>query len=99
MNPAERTNFFKEKRESLMKDIDDEDVKQSIAKSYNDYKVGNAGAKYTDLVSNLQDITEKQQLIKELDDAANTLTDTVKESMANIVNDKKDEFVEGAKEK
>ena len=61
--------------------------------------MGNAGAKYTDLVSNLQDITEKQQLIKELDDAANTLTDTVKESMANIVNDKKDEFVEGAKEK
>ncbi len=99
MNPVERSNFFKEKREGMMKDIEDEDVRQSIAKWYNDYKKNNTSAKYTDLITNLKDVTEKQQLIKELDDAANTLTDTVKETMTNIVNDKKDEYIEGATEK
>lgn len=99
MNPTDKSNFFKEKREGMMKDIDDEDVKQSIAKSYNDYKKNNTGAKYTDLITNLQDVTEKQQLIKELDDTANTLTDTIKESMSNVVNDKKDEYLDSAKEK
>lgn len=82
-----------------MKDIDDEDVRQSIAQGYNAYKKNNANAKYTDLITTLQDVTEKQQLIKELDDTANTLTDTIKETMTNIVNDKKDEYIEGATEK
>ena len=99
MNPTDRANFFKEKREGLMKDIDDEDVKLSIATGYNNYKKGNNAAKYTDLMTNLKDITEKQQLIKELDDTANTLTDTVKETMTNVVNDKADEYLDGAKEK
>lgn len=99
MNPTDRANYFKEKREGLMKDIDDEDVKQSIAQTYNNYKVANSGAKYTDLITNLKDVTEKQQLIKELDDTANTLTDTIKETMTNVVNDKKDEYLDGAKEK
>lgn len=99
MSSTDRSNFFKEKREGLMSDIDDEDVKQSIAQGFNAYKKNNTGAKYTDLMTNLKDVTEKQQLIKELDDSANTLTDTIKESMTNVVNDKQDEYIEGAKEK
>lgn len=35
LNPTERMNLFKEKREEIMKDIDDEDVKLSIASSFN----------------------------------------------------------------
>jgi hypothetical protein len=41
MNPADKTNFFKEQRESLMSDIDDEDVRQSIAQNFNKYKAAN----------------------------------------------------------
>nr|MDD3719903.1 hypothetical protein [Candidatus Gracilibacteria bacterium] len=91
MTPADKGNYFKEKREEIMGDVEDEDVKSAIAKEYTAYK-GNE-TNINNMLDKLQEVTEKQKTLKRLDDEANELTDKLKEQLEGLVNDKQDEII------
>jgi uncharacterized membrane protein YhdT len=75
-----------------MSDIEDDDVKSAISKEFTAYKSGEWNI--LKQLEKLQQITEKQQTLKRLDEEANELVDTVKEQLEWIVNDKQDEIIE-----
>ncbi len=75
MNPTDKSGYFKTRREEMMSDIDDEDVRQAVARDFNAMKQKNPDAQFTDLVGGLKDATDRQKLFKELDKNANTLVD------------------------
>lgn len=87
----EKTEYFKSKREQILSDVEDEDVKSAIANSYTKLRWNNPDMKIWDLVDSLKKIKEEQEQIKRIDDYANELTDTIKWQLDEIVNDKIDE--------
>jgi len=38
MSDSQRSNYFSEKRQEIMKDIEDDDVKSAISKEYTTYR-------------------------------------------------------------
>lgn len=91
MTDAQRASYFSEKREAIMSEVEDEDVKSSISKEYTKYREWEKDI--NKLLEKLQDITTKQEMIKKIDEDANQLTDTIKEQLEWIVGDKQDEIV------
>lgn len=92
MSDADKWNYFKEKREAIMWDIEDEDVKSAISKEYTAYRQWETNI--NDMLEKLEELTEKQKTLKRLDDEANELTDNIKEQLEWLVNDKQDEILE-----
>jgi len=92
MNEGEKQEYFKKQREEIMKDVDDTDVASAISKEFTTYRAGDGNINTQ--LEKLEQITQKQQTLKRLDDEANTLVDQVKEQMQGVVNDKQDEIVE-----
>ncbi len=99
MDYGARTEYLKTRREEMMSDIDDEDVRQAVAKDFNAFKQKNPDAKFTDLVGGLKDVTDRQKLFKELDENANKLVDDVKGQLQDYVDGKWEEAQEAATEK
>jgi hypothetical protein len=91
MTDTQRSAYFSEKRQEIMSDIDDDDVASAISKEYTTYRSGEGNI--NNLLDKLQEITKKQQMIKQADEDANYLTDQIKEQLEGIVNDKQDEIV------
>lgn len=91
MSDSDRASYFSEKRQAIMADIDDEDVASAISKEYTKYREWEKNINY--LLDKLQEITKKQQMIKQADEDANYLTDQIKEQLEGIVGDKQDEIV------
>lgn len=96
MDGTSKSNYFKERREAVMKDVEDEDVRQSIAKEFNQLKAKDPNASFTKLMNGLDETTERQKLIKELDENANQLVDGVKGQLSNYVNGKWESAQEAA---
>lgn len=92
MPESQKQTYFKEKREAIMSDIEDDDVKSAISKEFTAYKSGEWNV--LKQLEKLEQITEKQQTLKRLDEEANELVDTIKEQLEWIVNDKQDEIIE-----
>lgn len=92
MTDKNRADYFSEKRQEIMKDVEDEDVKSAISKEYTNYRSWEKDI--NKLLEKLQEVTEKQQTLKKLDEEANVLVDQVKEQLEWIVNDKQDEIIE-----
>ncbi len=75
----------------MMSDVEDEDVRQAIARDFNAMKQKNPNAEFTDLISGVKDATERQKLFKELDEHANTLVDGAKSQLQDYVDGKWEE--------
>ncbi|MDQ1343522.1 MAG: hypothetical protein QG650_241 [Patescibacteria group bacterium] len=95
MDPAAKSGYFKARREETMKDVEDEDVRQSIAKDFNQYKAKNPNASFTDMVNSLDETTDRQKLLKDIDENANRLVDDMKGKLSDYV-DGKMEDAQGA---
>jgi hypothetical protein len=87
----QKQTYFKEKREAIMAEVEDEDVKSAISKEFTAYKSWEANV--IKQLDKLQEITKKQELIKSADEKANQLVDQMKERLEWIVNDKQDEII------
>lgn len=92
MPESQKQTYFKEKREAIMWEIEDDDVKSAISKEFTAYKWSETNV--IKQLEKLQEITKKQELIKSADEKANELVDQMKEQLEWIVNDKQDEIVE-----
>lgn len=88
----EKTQYFQKVREWIMWDVDDEDVKSAISKEFVWYRAWESDI--NKLTEKLEQITEKQKTLKQLDEDANVLVDQVKEQLEWIVNDKQDEIID-----
>lgn len=75
----------------MMSDVEDEDVRQAIARDFNAMKQKNPNAEFTDLMSGIKDATDRQKLFKELDEHANTLVDGAKSQLQDYVDGKWEE--------
>ncbi len=91
MPNAQKWQYFKEKREEIMWDIEDEDVKSAISKEYTTYRWNETNI--NNMLDKLQEITKKQEMIKSADEKANQLVDQMKEQLDWLVNDKQDEII------
>lgn len=89
---GEKTQYFQKVREWIMWDVDDEDVKSAISKEFIGYRSWETDI--NKLTEKLEQITEKQKSLKQLDEDANLLVDQVKEQLEWIVNDKQDEIID-----
>jgi len=76
--------FFKQGREAIMEDIEDEDVKSEISKLFVDMRNKNPNMDVNTQLGKIQEIKDQQELVKNLDEQANTLMDQIK-SQANDV--------------
>lgn len=92
MPEGQKQTYFKEKREAIMWEIEDEDVKSAIAKEFTAYKSGEWNV--LKQLEKLEQIKDKQETIKRLDEQANELVDNIKWQLEWIVNDKQDEIIE-----
>ncbi len=97
MTDSERASYFSEKRQSIMADIDDDDVASAISKEFTKYRASEGNI--NNLLDKLAEVTKKQQMIKQADEDANYLTDQIKEQLEGIVGDKQDEIMEEMWEK
>ena len=91
MSDADRAAYFSEKRQEIMADIEDEDVASAISKEYTKYREGEKNI--NNLLDRLEEITAKQQRIKQADEDANYLTDQIKEQLEWLVGEKQDEII------
>lgn len=91
MNGTERGNYIKGKREEIMADVEDEDVKSAIAKEFTTYRQSETNI--NKMLDKLEEVTEKQKRVKSIDEKANTLVDQMKEQLDGLVKDKQDEIV------
>lgn len=99
MSDGQKQQYFWEKKEAIMSDIDDEDVKSAIAKEYIANRSSTNETDINKLLTSLKDITERQKMIKQIDDDANSVMDEVKWQLVDMMNEKQDEVLDSAKEK
>lgn len=98
LTEEEQTNYIKEYRETVMENIDDDDVKSLVSKEYIAYKNANPDANIMDLMDKMKAIADKQNLIKRIDEDANVLVDAVKEQMLSLAQQWEDALTDAAKE-
>ncbi|MEI8252996.1 MAG: hypothetical protein WCG25_04545 [bacterium] len=84
LSATEKSTYIKEQREKIMEDVDDADVQNSIAKEYNKFKATNPNADVITMLDKMKFIADKQKIIKQADDDANTLVDAVKDQMTDL---------------
>lgn len=96
MTSTDKANYFKSKKDKMLADVEDEDVKSAIAKEYTNRRNWNNPTDITKMTDKLADIVEKQKLTKELDDAANETMDNIKQQLVDFANKQKDDAVDEA---
>ena len=99
MSEAGKGQYFKEKREAIMEDVEDADVQAAISKNYTVFRGNNKYLTVDQLLDKMKEIKAEQLTIKKADEDANTLMDTMKEQLQSFADDKKNEILDSAKEK
>jgi hypothetical protein len=99
LSSDEQNSYVREYREKIMENIDDEEVKVSIAKEYNDYKKNNPDMDIITMMDKMKAISDRQQTLKEIDEDANQLVDAVKEQMMELAQQGQDAMTDAMKEK
>ena len=94
---AVQNEYFKKGREDIMADIDDDDVKSTIAKQFTDYRNNHPNEDMDQLLKKMEDIKEQQEYIKNLDEQVNEVFDEMKGNVTDFVSENVDEAV-GASE-
>lgn len=75
---------FRKAREEVMADIDDDDVKSSIAKIFSGYRDDHPGMSLDEQIAKMREIKENQETLKRYDEQANTLMDQVKDGASDF---------------
>ncbi len=91
-NPATKGQYFKEAREKIMEDVDDDDVKSEISKVFVDFRNKNPNLSLNDQLKEMQKIKDQQDLIKSLDEQANTLMDQMKDGASDFASNTMDDL-------
>lgn len=99
LSTTEQSTYIKDQREKVMDGIDDTDVQSLVAKEYTNFKKANPTADVITLLDKMKDIADKQKLMKQIDEDANTLVDAVKGQMADIAQQWQDAVTDAMKEK
>lgn len=99
LSSEEQSNYIKENREKIMEDVDDTDVQSAIAKEYNEYKKNNPDADVITMLDKMKDIADKQKMMKQADEDANALIDTLKDQMMDIAQQWEDAITDAIKDK
>lgn len=94
MSSTDKANYFQSKREALVADIEDEDVKSAIAKDYTSWRNSTSPTNINKMTDKLADIVEKQKVAKALDDQANETLDNIKNQMVEFVEKQKDDAID-----
>jgi hypothetical protein len=90
--PAAVTSaYFKENREKIMEDIEDEDVKSAIAKQFTDYRNSHPNEDMDLLLKKMQDMKDQQETVKNLDEQVNEVFDEMKGNLSDFVTENVDE--------
>ncbi len=84
LTPEEQGQYIKEKREEIMSQVDDDEVRSAIAKEITAFRSQNPNADINDLIVEIQKSTEKQQTFKSLDEKANAVIDNLKQQMMDV---------------
>ncbi len=84
--------YFKDAREKIMEDVEDDDVKSAIAKTFTAYRSQNPNVSLNDQIKEMQKIKDQQDLIKSLDEQANTLMDQIKDGANDFASDTMDDL-------
>ncbi len=84
--------YFKEGREKIMEDIDDADVKSEIAKVFVEFRSKNPNLSLNDQLKEMQKIKDQQELVKSLDEQANTLMDQLKDGASDFASNTMDDL-------
>ncbi len=95
---AEKSAYYTKKKDEILSWITDEDLKQQIAHSYAIQRK----TYWWDVLNELdwlKKITDTETVAKRLDESANILVDTVKSTLVDMVNEKKDAVLDDVKEK
>jgi hypothetical protein len=90
---GQKSEYTRDRINSVIGDVDDEDVSSDIKKAYIAYKVQNPNANIDTLMTKLETIKDEKQLIKSLDEKANTLVDQLKTSVTDYAQEEVDEKV------
>jgi hypothetical protein len=83
---------FRKAREEVMSDIEDDDVKSSIAKAFTEFRSNNPGLTLEQQIAKMEEIKENQETLKRYDEEANILMDQVKETASEFANDTFDDL-------
>ncbi len=98
-SPADQNSFFSSRREAVMGDVEDEDVKSAIAKSFTSWR-GNSGEKDPlKQLDQMAQIKETQLAIKRADEDANELVTTMQGKLSEIIDEKTGEIRDDITEK
>nr|HPO05949.1 hypothetical protein [Candidatus Gracilibacteria bacterium] len=99
MPESEKGEYFKEKREEIMGDIEDSDVQSEISKAYVSFRAKNPDLSMDQLLDRMKEIKNEQLAIKRADEEANQLMDTIKDQLNSFAEEKQNEVLDSVKEK
>jgi len=84
--------YFKEQREEIMSDVDDEDVKSEIARQFVAMRNANPTMTLNDQLKKMEEIKDQQETSKRLDEYANSLMDQIKDGAGGFAGDTFDDL-------
>lgn len=79
-----KNQFFKESREEIMGEVHDEDVKSEIARQFVDFRSSHPGLSLNDQLAKMEEIRDRQETAKRLDEQANQIMDDLKETAGDF---------------
>jgi hypothetical protein len=79
-------DFLKKSREEIMAGVGDEDVKSEISKEFIDFRTKNPNADINTQLAKMKELKDNQEFVKNMDEQANELIDTIKENASEFAN-------------
>ncbi len=86
-----QSEYFTKERETIMSDVDDEDVKSTISQQYIAYRNAHPNESIPNLLKKLDDIKTQQEYVKNLDDQVNEVFDGMKDTVIDFTKENLDE--------
>lgn len=83
--------YFKQEREAIMEDVEDEDVKSEIAKLFIEARKENPNMTVNEQLKKMEEIKDRQETVKNLDEQVNEVFDEMKDSISDFVSENVDE--------
>ncbi|HLC46874.1 MAG TPA: hypothetical protein VJI75_03980 [Candidatus Nanoarchaeia archaeon] len=99
MPAGTKADYFKNNREEIMGDVEDDDVRSEIVKEFTDYRKQNPTKDVDQLLDKLKEIKEQKDFVKNLDAQANSLVDQLKENAGAAAEALTEEQTEAIEEK
>ncbi|MCC7574050.1 hypothetical protein KO361_00460 [Candidatus Woesearchaeota archaeon] len=94
--PEIQRDYFRNEREKLFEDVEDEELKRMIAKDFTSFRGQNKDATVTELLQRMEQIKEEKQTLQRIDQEANKLIDDMKNNIITYGSGKAQEAVNAA---